>query len=200
MSWLLQFFRQPGDEPLIIEEVDPLFARLPRFSRSPAQPADPLAAALVRFSYSNPITGAEFWFSFHSLDGDDDSAQDEGEDLHSDSGTEDRYQATGLELHLPGTDARPSAPELAQEAIPIVQEVCQSLRLWVFDAQSELEQPYRADADRLIASYVGYHQEVGETLEHVRQRTRRFVAIGCVFLAAAGVLLLLLALGVGHSS
>jgi hypothetical protein len=176
MSWVLAFYRRPGEGDLLLEEVEPLFARLPRFTRAP--PAAEGNAGEIAYEYENPISGVRFAFHFAP-------PAEEEEPEESDSG----HLLTGLRLALP----HDGAPEAAQEAIPAAVEVCQALHLETLDLQGDVETPARPDADALIGSYTRFIRDVAENLAGFEERRRRFAAIGLALLAA-GVALFLVAL------
>jgi len=183
MSWNLFFYRPVGQPELIIEEVDPLFARLPRFTRIPSREEDPLARGEVAFHYQNPISNTAFDFTFLTPE----------EDAEEEPGRADfPYEETPLQLHLHFMQS----PELAQEAMPIAAEVCQALHLLVLDPQSEQEIPLPPNVDALIRSYNSFNQTVQETVEHVQQRSRRYMTIALALLLSGVGLIVLMATGV----
>ena len=180
VSWTLLFYRPAGEPDLLIEEVDALFERLPRFTREPPRDEDPLAEKPVDFRYRNPISGAEFRFTFESP----------AEDDLPDAGAESGPPETPLRLEV--DYLQPAVA--AQEAMPVAAEVCQHLSLLALDPQEEQDAPGPPHVDALIRSYVGRQRDVQETLVHVEGRRRRYVMVGCALLLLA---LLLWVLGAG---
>jgi hypothetical protein len=175
VSWTLLFYRPAGEPELIIEEVDALFERMPRFTRQPSRDEDPLAENPVAFRYRNPISAAEFQFVFESPAGEEDA--------------EEAVLPAETPLRLEVDYLQP--PATAQEAIPIAAEVSQYLSLLALDPQSEAAAPGLPHVDALIRSYVGHNRDVQQTLVSVEARRRRYVTIGAVLLAVAVLLWLL---------
>jgi hypothetical protein len=186
MSWTLLFFRRVGEPELIIEEVDSLFDRLPRFRRLPSREVDPAAEGEVLFRYENPITNITFDFAFQTPEALPEEEASPGQ-------VDFPYELTPLELrlssHLPA--------EAAQEAMPVAAEVCQQLGLLALDPQIEQQVPGPPDVDALIRSFVDHSQSVRETIMHLVERRRRHMAMALAFLVA-GLLLLLLSFGLGR--
>ncbi len=182
MGWILEFYRRVGQTELVIEELDPFFARQPRFTREPQREVDPLAEHEVCFFYVNPISRVEFAFTFQT------PPEAEEEDL----GRADfSFEATALRLELPLLQH----PETAQEAIPIVEEICLQLDVLVRDPQREQELPARPDAAVLIRSYLGWNQEAQETLAYLEDRRARYLRTALALVGAVVILGILLLLG-----
>ena len=183
LAWTLLFYRPAGEPDLIIEEVDALFERMPRFTRDPPREKDSLAEHLVAFRYHNPISNAEFRFTFQSPPEDKDD-EDVGDALTAEA-----------PLRMEVDYLQPAAT--AQEAMPVAVEVCQHLCLQVLDPQSDTTVPGPPDVDALIRSYVGQNRDAQETLVVFEQRRRSYVKIGAA-LTALALLLWLLAIAVGR--
>ena len=182
MAWVLEFYRPAGQPELLIEELDPLFERMPRFEREPARALDPVAAAPVYFRYRNPISGVEFAFRFQTL-------PEPEEEIEASSPL--ACQPTSLLVELPLIE--PAAT--AQEALPLVAEVCLHLHLLVRDPQAEEQDPARPDVDRLIRSYLAQNQAVEETIQHLEDRRRRYLRTALAFFGLLVLSLLLPLLG-----
>jgi hypothetical protein len=179
MSWQLSFYRRVGQPELIIEELDPVFERAPRFTRVPPREEDPQAELEVRFRYENPISQVSFEFSFQSPSESDEEAPGRADFP---------FEETTLVLRLP----LERSAETAQEAIPVAIELCQQLNLFPLDLQDGQELPGRPDAEALIRSYLDYCRGVEETIDFLHRRRKQMASSGCFLFLI--VLLILLAL------
>jgi hypothetical protein len=141
MSFQLYFYRPVEQAVLTIGDVQDVLLAADHFRLAED-------GSSVDFEYENPITGVYFWFSFNK------NAYADEQILQF-----PKHRFTGLYFTI--NYHRPSY--FMYEANPIVLQLIQTLRLYVFDPQTDAASsaPFQPYSDELIRSWQAGNRRIG---------------------------------------